>query len=120
MKDRIKQIRKEKGYNQTQFGEKIGVTQSAVTGWESGTRIPTGSALNAICRVFDINEEWLYTGKGEMKTKKTENQEIAEFLTETMECDDTFKKRFIAALSHLNEDEWKLLAKIAEEMTKEN
>lgn len=120
MKDRIKEIRKERKLNQTQFGTSLGVTQSAVTGWESGVRVPTGSAISAICRVYDINEKWLLTGEGEKHVARTENQEIAEFLTRTMECDDEFKKRFILALGRLDEEDWKLLAKIAQEMTKEN
>ena len=66
MKDRIKLIRKEASLNQTEFGEKIGATTSAVSGWELGTRTPTEISIKAICREFNVNYPWLVDGIGEM------------------------------------------------------
>lgn len=66
MKNRIKQIRKEKGLTQVEFGEKIGVKGNTVTNYETGLRKPTDAVILSICREFNINEEWLRTGEGEM------------------------------------------------------
>lgn len=66
MKERIKKIRKESGLNQTDFGSRIGVKQSSVTGYESGTRAPMDAIIMSICREFNVNEEWLRYGTGEM------------------------------------------------------
>lgn len=38
LKNRIKQIRKEKGLTQVEFGEKIGVKGNTVTNYETGLR----------------------------------------------------------------------------------
>ena len=38
MKERLNLVRKRKGFNQEEFGKRIGVTRSAVCNYESGTR----------------------------------------------------------------------------------
>lgn len=120
MKNRIKQIRKESGLTQVEFGEKIGVKGNTVTNYETGLRNPTDAVLLSICREFNVNEEWLRTGEGEMNKKRTRNQELAAFANDVMEdVDESFKKRFILALSKLNESEWETLKKIADELSKE-
>lgn len=37
-------LRKALGLNQTEFAEKVGVNQTAVSHWENGARKPSGSA----------------------------------------------------------------------------
>ena len=55
MKNRIKQIRKENGMTQVEFGEKIGVKGNTVTNYETGLRNPTDAVILSICREFNIN-----------------------------------------------------------------
>jgi len=63
---RIKELRKDQGLTQTEFGEKIGVKGNTVTGYENGTRRPSDSVINYICLIFDVNQTWIRTGEGEM------------------------------------------------------
>lgn len=120
MKIRIKQIRKEAKLTQIEFGEKIGVKGNTITNYENGLRTPTDAVLKSICREFKVNETWLRTGEGEPYQKRTRTQEIGEFANKVMsESDEAFKKRFILALSKLDERDWETLAKIAEELGKE-
>lgn len=67
MKNRIKQIRKDHKLTQVEFGERIGVKGNTVTNYETGLRNPTDAVVLAICREFNVNEEWLRTGNGEPK-----------------------------------------------------
>lgn len=121
MKDRIKQIRKEAGLTQVDFGERIGVKGNTITGYETGLRNPTDAVLLSICREFNIDEEWLRTGNGEMYKKRTKSQELLNFTNDVLsDVDDSFKKRFMLALSKLNESDWETLRKIADELTKED
>lgn len=64
MKNRIKELRKYLNLNQTEFGEKIGIKQGTVAGYETGARMPLDAVINSICRVFGVNEVWLRTGEG--------------------------------------------------------
>lgn len=91
MKDRIKKIRKELDLTQQEFSGKIGSTQNIVANYETGRRNPSASVINNICKTFNINENWLRTGEGEMFVELTEDEEIADLVYELLDPkDDTF------------------------------
>lgn len=69
MVDRLKELRKELELSQAAFGEKIGVKQSTIGDIESGKNKLSDRNIAAICRVFNVNEEWLRNGEGEMFKK---------------------------------------------------
>jgi len=79
MKFRVYAIRKALKLSQDEFGKRIGVTRSAVSNYESGGRSITDQVALAICREYNVNEEWLRTGEGEMfiQTQEDELDEIA-------------------------------------------
>lgn len=79
MKERIRTLRKELGLNQSDFGNKIGVKQGTVAGYESGARTPLDTVIASICREFNVNENWLRTGEGEMFEQMTEQQKILKY-----------------------------------------
>lgn len=119
MKDRIRLLRKELKLNQTDFGERIGVKQASVAGYEAGIRTPLDAVITSICREFNVSEEWLRTGKGEMFLPTTRDDEIARMTADLFkEEEDSFKARLILTLSKLDESEWALLEKIAKELAK--
>lgn len=66
MNKRLRQLRKSLGMSQVDFGERIGVKQSTIAGYESGARIPLDSVIFSICREFNVNIEWLQSGEGDM------------------------------------------------------
>ena len=123
MKNRIKDIRSklgECGKTQEEFAAYLGIPKSNLASYESGRRTPSESVIRLICAKCNVNEEWLRTGNGEMFPERTRNQELSAFFNEAVGMVDTdFRKRFLAALSKLNENDWKTLQKIAEELTKE-
>ena len=113
MKDRIKKIRKELDLTQQKFAEKIGVKQNTVAQYEMGRNIPIDSVISLICREFNVNEQWLRDGAGEMFIERTRDEQIASFVGSIQaSADDSFKKRFISILSALDESEWELLEKM--------
>ena len=117
MKERIKYIRKEKGLTQAEFGEKIGVKGNTVTNYETGLRNPTDAVIRSICREFDVNEEWIRNGTGEMFVQKSKDEQIAEMLADIQkEGDASFKHRLISALTRLNESDWDTLEKLIDEI----
>lgn len=66
MNERLKELRKHLGLSQSEFGSKIYLSQYLMSLIEKGKRNLTDRSVNAICREFDVNEEWLRTGEGEM------------------------------------------------------
>ena len=85
MKDRIKQIRKALNLTQVEFGNRLGVKGNTITNYETGLRTPSNSVILSICKEFNINEEWLRTGEGEMFT--LQEDEEAAYVSELL--DDT-------------------------------
>lgn len=119
LNDRIKQVRKSLDLTQQEFADRLNVKRNTVATYERGKSNPSDAAVNLICREFNVNEAWLRTGEGEMFVQLTKAQEIADFMTPLLsEESDGFKRRFITMLSRLDESDWLVLAKMAEEMTK--
>lgn len=113
MGERVKELRKALGLSGEKFGEKIGVTRSAISDIERGRNGLSDSNILAICREFNVNEEWLRSGTGEMFKDMTLDEEIISFIGDIQwDASNTFKKRFISAIAKLNEEEWKVLEKI--------
>ena len=120
MEERIKEIRKHLKLNQTEFGLKIGVKQTTVAGYEAGTRTPIDAVINSICREFNVSERWLRTGEGNMFVQLSRDEEIAQFVGSVLAGEeDNFKRRFIAMLSKLDENDWELLEKMIDIIKKD-
>ena len=57
--DTIKQIRRKNFLNQTQFANRIGVTQGTVSQWENGLTRPNSEQLRSISNAFNISTDEL-------------------------------------------------------------
>ncbi len=116
MNERIKLIRKSFNLNQTDFGARIGVKQGTVTGYENGLRTPTDAVILSICREYDINEEWLRTGKGEMKLISSPDEEVMKYAGLLLKDREDFVaqkiKRFIVGYEKLDADDKKVIEKL--------
>lgn len=66
MNERLKKLRKALDLTQVEFAERIGTVQNTITGYESGRRNPSNPVISSICKEFNVNEEWLRNGTGEM------------------------------------------------------
>lgn len=64
--ERVKAIRKELHMTMDAFGARLGVGKTAISKIENGERNLTDQMAKAICREFNVSEEWLRTGEGEM------------------------------------------------------
>ena len=62
---RIRNLRKELGLSQKDFGLKIGLGQAAVSRLEQPNVVVIEQNIRLICETFGINEAWLRTGEGE-------------------------------------------------------
>ncbi len=67
--ERIRQVRKVTGLNQTDFGKNVGLRQSSLGQIESGVRKATDRTILLICEKYGVLEEWLRTGEGDMFTE---------------------------------------------------
>lgn len=117
MNGRIKDLRKSLGLTQLEFGEQVGVKANTIGNYEIGLRTPSDAVIRAICREFNVNEDWLRTGEGEMFNPQDEK--LAAFVGSLVADDsEPFKRRMVELLADLAPEEWKLLEKMAERLTK--
>lgn len=65
LNERIKKLRKFLDLTQAEFGRRIGMKQNTIALIEGG-RNTSDQTIFLICREFNVREEWLRTGEGEM------------------------------------------------------
>lgn len=118
MKDRIKLIRTNAGESQTIFASRLSVSRSAICKMESGENSPSEQTITLICKEFNVNETWLRTGEGEMFKEMTKSEEIAKLFGEVLKQNESnFKHRLINALSKLDENGWKSLEELIDNIS---
>lgn len=64
--ERVNEIRKSLNLTMEKFGEKLGVTKSAINKIEKNERILTDQMSKSICREFNVNYDYLVNGDGDM------------------------------------------------------
>lgn len=59
----ISTCRKDKGLTQMQLADKLGITDRAVSKWETGKSLPDASIMIELCEILNINVNELLTGE---------------------------------------------------------
>lgn len=117
MNIRIAEVRKAVNLTQEKFAAQLGLSRNFLWMIEKGDRVPSDRTIADICREFNVNENWLRTGVGEMFNPQDEK--LAAFIGSLVADDsDPFKRRMVELLADLTPEEWKLLEKMAERLTK--
>lgn len=111
--DRIKFLRKDLNLNQLSFGQKIGITESAVSNFESGRRNPSDQTIKSICREFGVNKDWLLEGKEPMKV---EIDDIEKLIAKMLTNENKTACQLFSALAKLDEEDWKAVQKLIDEL----
>lgn len=79
MNKRIKMIRTNLGLTQNEFASKLGIVRNTIANYETGNRVPSRQIIISICREYNINENWLRCGEGEMYANK-DNFSLDEYI----------------------------------------
>lgn len=66
MNTRIKKLRESRGLSQAEFAEMLNLKRNSISLIEVGKRNPSDRTLSDICTTFNVSEEWLRNGVGEM------------------------------------------------------
>ena len=118
MNERIKELRLKLGLSQEAFGAACGVTRSNICVIESGRRNVTRQMVVAICREFNVSEEWLLTGSGEMFNELTRAELAARIVGGALDTDNEFILNTFIALGQLTPAEWKVIEKLVDNIKK--
>lgn len=114
MNERIKELRKILNLTQSEFATRLLLSQNFIAQVESGKKNISERTEADICREFNINEEWLRTGAGEMH--KPIEDKLSAYVSEITDGDDDFIKDFITVYMELDDTSKAALRKIADGM----
>ena len=85
MNERIKELRTSLKLSQEIFASRIKITRSSVSKLEKGENNPSEQTIALICKQFNVNEEWLKNGTGDMFKEIPEEDETAILLSDLLE-----------------------------------
>ena len=63
---RLKMVREKKRITQAELGKKLGIKFQHVSKYERGETVPTWENLIKLNDLYDVNINWLLTGRGKM------------------------------------------------------
>ena len=82
LSDKLIELRKEKGWSQEDFAEKLDVSRQAISRWENGTALPDAQNLLRISRLFCVSADYLlnddYVGDDQNFTTEAEGEDDAD------------------------------------------
>lgn len=107
--ERIKKLRTSDELNLTleKFGERVGVTKTAISKIEKNERNTTDQMFKSICREFNVNPEWLRNGTGDMFLELDEDGIIAGWVGKVLkDKPKSFRKNVISVMSTWTEEDW--------------
>lgn len=113
MNTRIKEVRLKAGLKQHEFAECLKVTQSAVAAYEAGIRVPRNATIAAICREFNVREEWLRTGSGPMEPERSREEELAFRFAQAMAEGNQKRMALLSLGLSLSPDQVESIAQLA-------
>lgn len=125
MNERIKDFRNNVLHlSQDAFGKRLGVTGAAISRMEAGGRAVTEQMVLAICREFNVNEEWLRSGNGEMFNTLSQDEELAYIVGQVLPQANDFVKNAFISFGRLSQeftpDDWMAVKKFIDALAGED
>jgi len=79
--ERIKYLRNNLNISQEQLGKAIGISKSGISAIENGTRNVTEKHIKLLANAYNVNEEWLRYGTGEIFEQLTDQEKVIKYTT---------------------------------------
>ncbi len=78
----IRELRKKKGWTQTELGEKLGLTFGGIASIEQGRCLPSAETTVKLSEIFNVTTDYILTGKEDSNSISKEEQEIIKTIRE--------------------------------------
>ena len=114
MVDRVIKIREESGDSQEKFASRLGLSRNFINQFENRKKNISDRTISDICKEFNISEEWLRYGTGEMK--RPAEHKLSSYVSEIVTGDDDFIKDLIEVYMGLDQTSKNALKEIAKRM----
>ncbi len=118
MNQRIRELRTYLNLNQEVFGKRLGITKTAVSKMELNTYSITETMYKLICIEFNVNEEWLRSGKGDIFYQKSYEDELHESLGNLLVTGTEQTLNILKEISKLEDHESELILQLLKTINK--
>lgn len=119
LNERINTLISTLGIRKTAVADRLNVSQAFVSQLCAGKTNPSDRTISDICREFNVNEEWLRTGEGEMFKPKSRNEELFEFVTNAIGEPTGIQAQLLTVMAQLSVEQWELLDDMAHKLARE-
>lgn len=113
---RIKELRKNLGLSQEEFGGRLGVTKGSISRIENSYCGISNQIESSICREFGVNREWIRQGTGDMYEELSKEEKVASILGTVFSNDGSklyeLKMSVFEELGKLSESDWEVIQRI--------
>ena len=80
----ISECRRKKGITQNELAELLGITNRAVSKWETGICMPDAGTIPELCQILDISISDLFSGEKSMENNKDSEKFILKLSTSVL------------------------------------
>jgi transcriptional regulator with XRE-family HTH domain len=94
----MKELRKILGVTQQELADKLGLKRNTIATYEIGKASPSDRVISDLCNKYNVNEEWLRTGNGEMLKKVPDEDEVAIYVSELLQPDNPFSELIVEVM----------------------
>jgi transcriptional regulator with XRE-family HTH domain len=99
--ERLKTVRHTLGISQKVFAKSIFISTSHLACMETGRRRIKDSLIDSISKVYNVNKEWLLTGKGEIFDAQPPDVKAEELITIFKRLNKHFREYLLDHVRHL-------------------
>lgn len=110
-KDRFQMLVDDSGKAKSLIADQLGVSAAYISQMYSGVRMPSDRTISDICRIFDIQEDWLRYGLEPMRAARSKEEEIASLVGSALNGSSDFRKAVIKMICSRTDEELQVLEK---------
>lgn len=108
------------GLNKTNFANAINISQPFLSQICLGAKTPSERTLLDICRTFNVSEDWLRTGKGEMFVLRDRSELIIDYIGKLVGDENAeLQRTIISIMASLPAELWQAAEECARKIRKE-
>ncbi len=121
--DKLELVRKEQDLNGSEFAKTVNLTGSAYSQVKNKTRPPSRRFILEVCKQFNVSEEWLETGQGEMYRQKPRTLDrLSEAVLRVVHTENAFSDIIEVILEmyyEMSEEKQKIVDELFDEFRKQ-
>ena len=92
LSDRIKRLRTERGWSQTEFAQQLKVHQKQVSGYERNVHVPSTEVLIRMAELFNVSLDYLaFDNREDSRSNGIADRELVQQLAEIDKLSETDK-----------------------------